>query len=98
MARAIPNAESGSLGAPLTPDQWPDEVLAFSGGFFELDKVKQQEQHEKWLAWKESMKQWFADHGIKDSYIDRHAELRRRAHVHQKLHPEDRGPVRKLEK
>lgn len=79
------------VNAPLTPDQWPDWVLAFNGGYFELDKVKQDEQHKKFREWKESSRQWFADHGLKDSQIERHAELRRRAAAWQLLHPEDRG-------
>lgn len=76
MGKAIKDT---SRGAPLTPDQWPDWVLAFSGGYFELDKVRQDAQHEKFREWKESSRQWFKDHGLTGSYIERHAELRRRA-------------------
>ncbi|MGZ6807767.1 MAG: hypothetical protein ACXVGG_14245 [Mycobacteriaceae bacterium] len=76
---------------PLEPACWPDWVLAFGGGYFPEDKVKQSAQMLEFRTWQRARADWFAEHGLVASVRVCNEEHRRRAGVWRAVRPEDAG-------
>jgi hypothetical protein len=66
---------------PLEPASWPLWVLAFGGGYFPDDPVRQAAKMLEFRQWQLDRAAWFADHGLDVNLRVCNEEYRRRATV-----------------
>jgi hypothetical protein len=92
VAKSHPRRRPATEVAALPPEQWPDWVLGFGGGFFPDDPVRQAARRAEFRVWMTRRAAWFAGHGLDANARVCGEERRRRALAWQADHPEDRGP------
>ena len=68
------------MGAAITPDLWPDWVLAFGEGLLNPDPVIQAGLRVRFHEWRIARDQWFTDNGLQRSLLACNQELLRRSH------------------
>jgi hypothetical protein len=79
VAKSRPRRRTVFQTNPLTPDQYPDWVLAFGKGYFPDDKVRQDARMAEFKTWQLLRADWFEAHDLKVDLRVCNEEHRRRA-------------------